>query len=1505
MATSYIEGFHLSPQQRRVWSVQDAGQAFCCQCVVSIEGALDKGRLRAAIRSVIDKHEILRTTFHCMSGLKYPIQFIADEQQLDLSQHSLNDLGEGQLADGISILLKEMRHASEEFGHGSPLRVSLLTRAPRRHVLLISMPALCGDKKTLQNLVGEISRSYAACRNGEAVTADLLQYADAAEALNRLLDAEETAVGRDYWREKNLAALCALRLPFRRQHSAPTFFEPHVLSFSLSPVRVRQLGELAARYQTTTAAVLLSCLHALLWRLTGQTEITVGTAFDGRTYDELKGALGLFAKYVPIQCRWEEDSPFSSILTRIEESMREGAERQEYFSWEHWQGAQATETPFFPVCFEFEEPAARYIVDETCFFLSRQEVCFDLYKVKLTCVAGDGEIEIRLHYDPRAAQEEQLKRLAGQFENLLGSVLDDPEKAVGELDILSDSERRQLLREWNSTEADFTSGSCLHQLFEAQAERTPDLLAVVCNGEQLTYRELNRRANQLARQLQRLGVGPEGLVGLYLERSLGVIVGMLGVLKAGGAYAPLDLENPPARLNQQLESLKPRVLLTQEHLLAAVPNYRGTVLCLDRDCSRLEAEEAASLAPATEPENLAYVIFTSGSTGDPKGVAITHRSLVNYTLSISAKLKLWNAAADRQLKFASVSTFSADLGNTAIFPALVTGGCLHVLGHEVVTDAEKFRAYVRQAEIDVLKIVPSHLNALMSARAGGDVLPRRYLLLGGERLSVELLHRLEASGNGCVLINHYGPTETTVGSLTFTCRQSIAFRDETPTVPIGRPIANTEVYVLDSRLEPVPVGAPGELYIGGRGVARGYLRLPELTAARMIPHPFSTVGGARLYRTGDLVRYLLDGNIEFLGRVDSQVKVRGFRVELGEVESVLRRHTSVREVAVLTREDAPGEVRVVAYVVPHGEHFHVAAELRTFAKEELPGYMVPSAFVMLKNLPRTPNGKLDKRALPAPDQTRAAPAEDSSTPLTETEKALVEIWSQVLRVEHVGPHDNFFELGGDSIVSIQIAARAHTANLHLTPLQIFQYPTIAELASLADAPGATNSDHVEASDLVPLTPIQAMFFERELPDASHWNLSALLTLKSPIELAVLTQAVQILIKRHDALRLRFRRVGASWQQTLAEPDGAVSCSRIDLSLLSTAEQSRALEAEATELQKSLSLTEGPLLRVASFDLGPERASRLLIVIHHLAVDIFSWRILLEDLHAACQQLGRGQEVELAAATTSFTDWATGLARYARSAGLRGESSYWLSEARRDVQSLPVDFPDGRNTVASARVVSVSVPVEETRELLSVLKDYRVQMNEALLTAVTLAFTRRQQVGSLLIDLEGHGRESLFPEAELARTVGWFTSIYPVLLTVDAHDQPGEALQAIKQQLREVPNGGIGYGLLRYLSGDEEITARLRALPAPVISFNYLGQTGRLLPKSAQFALAAGSAGPNQNLLGLRPHLLEISASVTDGQLRMDWTYSENCHRQDTVKCFAEDCTQGLLSLIKKVPTVVR
>ncbi|HEX6292475.1 MAG TPA: MupA/Atu3671 family FMN-dependent luciferase-like monooxygenase [Herpetosiphonaceae bacterium] len=810
----------------------------------------------------------------------------------------------------------------------------------------------------------------------------------------------------------------------------------------------------------------------------------------------------------------------------------------------------------------------------------------------------------------------------------------------------------------------------------------------------------------------------------------------------------------------------------------------------------------------------------------------------------------------------------------------------------------------------ILAQEPDTLAAMRSLRA---------LLLGGEALPPDLARQLR-DALPATIMNMYGPTETTIWSATHRVEQIAE------TVPIGRPIANTQIFLLDRYRNPVPAGVPGELYIGGAGVARGYLKRPDLTAERFVPNPFGDTRGTRLYRTGDLARYRPDGTIEFLGRVDHQVKLRGFRIELGEIESTLRQHQAVREAIVLLRDE-----RLVAYIVEnqerapgmgtrHGHPVHkeqrepgqvpsglgegLHSELRTYLKERLPEYMVPSAFVFLDALPLTPNGKLDRTALPDPGRDRLAAQRAFVAPRTSAEQLLAGLWKEILRLERVGVHDNFFELGGDSILSLQVISRATRAGLRLTLTQLFQHQTIASLAAAMQASPAHVAEQAPLAGPVPLLPFQHWLLEQDLADAHHWNQTVLFEVFQKPTPELLREVVGHLMLHHDALRLRFIRDGNGWRQICAEPDVPVPFDWIDLSI--TPEESRiaALEATAAQLQASLNLSEGPLLRVAYIDLGADRSGRLLIIIHHLVTDGVSWRIVLEDFQTVYHQLSQGEPVQLPLKTSSLREWAERLTAYARSGALNDELSYWLDEARTRVVGLPVDHPQGvrTSTVASSHTERTWFDGDATRALLQVVPaTYQVQINDILMTALAWAFKEWTGSPTLLTEMEGHGREALFEDLDPSRTVGWLASLFPIVLDLGAATTPVAALHAVKAQLSSIPQRGIGYGLLRYL-GDETIARRLCALPQAEVRFNYLGQFDQVLADDAPFGPAREWVGFVRSPHGNRRYLLEIDGSIVGGRLQLGWTYSRELHHDATIARLSAYFADALLALVASCPS---
>ncbi len=1039
MQAQSIEGFQLSPQQKRLWQLQqvDGSQPYRAQCAVVIQGALNAQILASALRQVVERHEILRTTFPTLPGMTVPLQVITENSLPTLHYHNFSDLAPETQESKIAALADAAMQLPCNFEQGSLLQLDLVMLSPSQHLLLVGLPALCADRTSLKHLVQEISRAYTACLQGEELPHEPLQYADLAEWQNELFAGEEAAVGKEFWHQQDFS-VSTLKLPFEHRCHEKFDFQPQIYTLTIHADQRGKIAAIAQQYETSTSIFLLTCWQILLWRLTGQSDLVIGIGCDGRNYQELKSAFGLFAKYLPLHCSLAEDSQFSNILQQVSESLQQVYEWQETFTWDDIGGVNI-HSQFFPFCFDFEEMPTRDVTDDNLSFsIARLYACIDRFKIKLSCLDQDDRLSADFHYDANLFQPADIERLACQFQTLLDSTINHPQVSVSELEILSDRQRQQLLFEFNNTKLDYPKDRYIHNLFEAQVERTPNHIAVVFENQQLTYAELNARANQLARHLQTLGVGPETIVALGVERSLETFIGMLGILKAGGAYLPLDPLLPTERLAFMLHDAQASVLVTQQHLAERFPEVKQTV-CLDTHWDAIAQQGDETLNSEVTPENLVYIIYTSGSTGQPKGVAVEHRQLLNYLHGILEKLNLPNGSS-----FATVSTFAADLGNTAIFPALCTGGCLHVISQERATNPEALADYCDRHPIDCIKIAPSHLNALLTAASPVKILPCQRLILGGEALSWQLVEKLQQYKPSCQIVNHYGPTEATVGVLTYAI-EGEPIGDKSETVPLGRAIANTQVYILDKHLQPVPIGVAGELHIGGDNLARGYLNHPELTTKRFIRNPFSDQLESRLYKTGDLVRYRPDGNIEFLGRIDRQVKIRGFRIELEEIEMVLRQHSQVQEAAVIALEDELESKYLVAYVVPSQES-PTTGELRRFIKEKLPEQMVPSAFVLLKSLPLTANGKIDRQRLPLPDLTRPQLEATYAAPQTDIEQAIATIWQEMLRVEKVGIYDNFFELGGHSLLIIQVYSKLRGLFKDLAISDIFKYPTIDSLA---------------------------------------------------------------------------------------------------------------------------------------------------------------------------------------------------------------------------------------------------------------------------------------------------------------------------------------------------------------------------------------------------------------------------------------------------------------------------
>jgi amino acid adenylation domain-containing protein len=1055
MQQDITQGFRLSPQQERLWLLQQAcSNTYRAECRVIIEGDLAAGILERALEQVIARHEILRTTFHTLTGMDIPVQVIAEGIVSSINLIDASGRNAQEQEAELEALAKKMNEQPFDFEQGPLLRLSLVSLSRNKHALLILMPALCADLAALRNLAHDISYACAVGSGDEGFAGEVMQYADFAEWQNELLEAADADAGKEYWRRQDFSGLDTLKLPFARWRSEDINFEPGLLAVTINPDIAARIEALASSASVPVPAVLLACWQALLFRLTGQSDIVVAACSEGRNYGELESALGLIAKYLPLRCQLEPRNRFSELLKQAAESIREASKWQEYFNWRQLGAFKdgGSASALFPICFDFAEKAESHFGNDVSFSIQKQYVCIDRFKIKLSCAYHGDSLAVEFHYDLDSFSLEDVERLAERYSKALESAVMNCQTPLVELEVIGEIERHQVLVEFNGAEVERREDVCVHHLFEAQVERTPGDIAVVCEGRQLTYEELNARANQLAHHLRQVGVGPEVLVAICVEKSLEMVVGLLGILKAGGAYVPLDPALPMARLAFMLADIDAPVVLTEQRLVAGLPDQVAALICMDAEWDLIAKQSEENLASGATAANLVYVIYTSGSTGKPKGVAIEHRQLVNYVNAILERLDLPAGSG-----FAMISTLAADLGNTALFPSLLSGGCLHLISQERAMAPDALADYFNCHQVDCLKIVPSHLSALLSASRRQQILPRKRLVLGGETCSPAMIEHIKMLAPDCLIINHYGPTEATVGAITYRMEEARSDHGSTP-LPLGRPIANTQIYILDEYLNPSPIGVPAQLHIAGLGLARGYLNLPSLSADRFIPNPFTSLPGARLYKTGDLARYLEDGNIEFLGRIDHQVKVRGYRIELGEIEAALMMHPAVRQSAVVATEQEGGGNRLVGYLVAEEGQAISASEIRRHLKQSLPEYMIPGSVIALEKMPLTANGKVDRKSLPDVDDSRPDLDASYAAPQDSVELQLVKIWEKVLAIQPIGVEDNFFELGGHSLLAVRLFSQIENRfGMNLSPATLFQAPTIKQMASILRQKGCSES----------------------------------------------------------------------------------------------------------------------------------------------------------------------------------------------------------------------------------------------------------------------------------------------------------------------------------------------------------------------------------------------------------------------------------------------------------------
>jgi amino acid adenylation domain-containing protein/non-ribosomal peptide synthase protein (TIGR01720 family) len=1465
-----------------------------------------------ALRGMIARHDILRTAV-AWEGLREPAQVVWREAPLPFEEVAL-DPSQGEIADQLLARFGPQR-TRPDVGRAPLMRCVVAHDAAKGRWLLLWLRHHLIDDNTTLKLTSNELQAHLLGQADQLPAPQPFRNFVAQARLGRKRAEEEA-----FFREM-LGDVEEPTAPFGLLEGQDDGSEIQEARVIVGEGLARRLRERARVLGVSAASLCHVAWGRVLGGAAGREDVVFGTVLFGRMGggEGADRGLGLFINTLPIRLRVGSDSIERSVrktqallgdLLKYENASLALAQRC---------SAVAAPMPLFSSLLNYRYgPREEETSPQAALASLGIEVLDSEEKTNYPLVLVVDDLGDGFALKAQTARSVEPGRICGYMvtalERMVEALESAPETEVRAIEVLPGAERRQLLEEWNETWADYSEEKCVHELFEEQAEKNPESVAVVYQKQELTYRELNERANQLANLLIGEGVGPEDVVAMALPRSLEMIVSLLGILKAGAAYLPIDTDYPAERVAFMLADAEPARLLS-------IGSVRGlpeglSKLLLDRPELARKLKQSPVTNPGNgkrirplRPQNPAYVIYTSGSTGKPKGAVIEHKAIVNRLEWMRAH---YSIAPDDRILQKTPATF--DVSVWEFFLPLIAGATLVVAPPDSHKDPSWLASLIREHRITTVHFIPAMLAMFIADPAAAGITLRR-VFCSGEELLAQLRDRFHAVVDA-ELHNLYGPTEASV-DVTYWAAPP---EDESDPVPIGFPVWNTRMYVLNDRLRPVPPGVTGEIYIGGLQLSRGYLGRPALTAERFIPNPF-VEGGSRMYRTGDLGRRRADGNIEYLGRSDQQVKIRGFRIELGEIETTLREEAEIEQAVVVARENHAGEKRLVGYVVPARGRSIDSSAIRQRLAQRLPDYMVPAAIVELGTLPLMPNGKLDRRALP---EAESIPTAVWRAPRTPEEEILCKLFAEVLGLERVGLDDNFFELGGDSILSIQLVSRARQAGLLIMPRDVFQHRRVETLAAIARVEDRSRVSKPEiATGALPTTPIMRWLEERGGP-IGRFSQSMLLQVPGRVGKEALKIALQAVLDHHDALRLQLMTQPESgeWRLEIAPPGAikAEDCTQqIEITGLGQTERQTCIYEEAAAAGGRLDPRAGVMIQAVWFDAGLEQSGRLLLVIHHLAIDGVSWRILIPDLRQAWEAVVAGQQPDLGVKSSSFRQWARELTVEAQDLKRAKELPFWIEMMREPAPLISMGMLDpGRDTSGEAQHFTMKLPSDITGPLLTTVPAaFHGSINDALLTALVIGVAgwRRVQgqVGSnaLLIDLEGHGREEIFNDINLSRTIGWFTSLFPVRLDPGELDLEeaiggglaiGRALKLVKEQLRRLPDGGLGYGLLRYLN--PETRTVLAELEKPQIGFNYLGRM--TTPEGEDWGIAPESEALNARGDQEMPlaHCLEVNALTVDRsggpELRATWSWAPRLLREQDVRDLAERWFQALAALVRHV-----
>jgi amino acid adenylation domain-containing protein/non-ribosomal peptide synthase protein (TIGR01720 family) len=1485
--------YALSHAQRRLWilsELEDGIAAYNVPGAYHLKGPVDRESFERSFLSLVDRHEILRTGIVMVEG--EPRQRV----------YSLSESGYGMRY--MDLRDKENRYAvcaelaSLEAGYKFPaaartmLRSVLVRLEEEEYVFLLTLHHIITDEWSMSVLLKEALQLYSwySKKEEKQLTPLKIQYRDYAHWQLSELSGAGSEASRSYWLEQFSKDIPQLELPSDRVRPVVKSYRGSTAGVLLGEAELAKLEELGRGCGASLFMVLLSTVNALLYRYTGQEDIVTGSPVAGRGHKDLEDQVGFYINTLALRNRFSGEWSFNKLMHSVRDTTLLAYEHQWYpfdlLVDELGLARDMSRSPLFDVMVVLQSQGDGSAAAnpgsglgggiEISGYGEGGEAGISKFDISFYFSRQGKELQLVVEYSTDIFDRERIERLGEHYRTLVESIVKNPDININALEYMSSAEISEVTELFNATAYDYDSNATVVSLFESQVLRTPGKTAVLSGDEVLSYGELNERSNTVAYYLREAGVGTGSLVGICMKRGAGLVTGLLGILKAGGAYVPVDGNYPADRIGYMIGDTQMEVMLTDSEHEELFTGYEGLRVIRTEDAEDFfnktnNKEKLSNPCIELHAGSLAYIIYTSGSTGRPKGVMIEHGNTSAFLQWCAGEF----GSSEFEVVYA-VTSVSFDLSVFELFYPLTCGKGVRVLENGL-SIGEALSKETAEGGI-LLNTVPGVIGQLL--RDGSELKGATVINMAGEPVPVEVQHGLEKLDKE--VRNLYGPTETTTYSTVY---RMYAGRP----LLIGVPVGNTQVYVLDENKRLLPVGVAGELYIGGAGVSRGYLNREELTAERFITNPY---GEGRLYRTGDRGRWLRDGNLEYLGRSDDQVKIRGFRIEPGEVEHVLQGAPGVQQGVVVCPQDSDGQRRLVGYVVKGAGYDR--EEVLGYMKERLPDYMIPSLLSELAELPVNSNGKVDRKQLLAMELPGVS--SEYTAPRSEIERELVRIWEEVLGREGIGIHDNFFELGGDSITLIQIVNRVKLKQLQLEVRDMLLKKTIASVSPFVRKLVQKNGEQGMLKGNSPLLPIQSWFFEQQHKDISHFNQSVLLEIDKDVSEKSINESLQALLIHHDALRFCYSESQEGWMQEY----GNESCYLIEENLATSAQED--IEGKITALceqyQQSLDIYTGKLLKMVLIRTPVnEKNNRLFIVIHHLAVDGVSWRILLENLESCIDALATGKSIGQGMKTSSYREWCKELEIFAQSETAESQLPFW-EKVVRNVPVLPADYPSQLSCWKDVNEYTASLSAIHTKSLLQETnRAYKTEINDILLTALAQTIGEWCNNEKILIGLEGHGREDISMAADVTETIGWFTNLYPVLLELNRDMNPGSMIKSVKEQLRQIPGKGMAYGALKYLHPSEEIRKRLKSNGVFDIVFNYLGQLDNIAGLNKKITLAPEEHGSD---IGPDNHFNEkfmIDCSVSNGALSFLWRYSSRQYKPATISDLAEKFIENLTLLI--------